>query len=71
MSNTQAKILKALDDGYSIRANLREGHPFPKCYTFRTGADGLRAPLYLTLSAWALLRKGEVEVLNGFLVRKA
>lgn len=62
LSRPQTRILAAIDRGVEVHAYARAGHEHPKNWTFSCDADGMEGPLYLSMSAWALISKGVLEV---------
>ena len=62
LTRPQARLVEAIDRGEEVIAHERQGHKAQKNWTFSTDADGLRAVLYLSMSAWALIDKGILKV---------
>lgn len=69
VSAKQAQVLEALRDGVEFKVSERDHEDEYKRYTFEADADGLRAPLYVSMAIWPLLRKRIVKVDNGRLLR--
>lgn len=63
LTDRQKRLLGVIDSGGRVEARPRQGdQPFPKNWTFYSDEDGYRAPLYLSMTAGALIRKGVLTV---------
>lgn len=61
LTRPQVRPLEAIDRGEEVVAHERACRCAPKNWTFSTNADGFGV-LYLSMSAWALIDRGVLEV---------